>query len=94
MTSTTGPDNLRDRIAAVLSGHIEDQITNYDAERNECGCGHQGSATYREHLADAVIEALDLREELWSTTDPVQLRRSWGKSPKYRRYVTDWIADE
>ena len=51
-------DNLRDRIAAVLSEHVEDQLTNYDAERNECGCGHQGDATYREHVADAVIREL------------------------------------
>ena len=51
-------DKLRDRIAAVLREHVEDQLTNYDAERNECGCGHQGDAAYREHLADAVIDAL------------------------------------
>ena len=51
-------DNLRTRIAAVLSEHVEDQLTNYDAERNECGCGHQGDATYRDHLADAVIREL------------------------------------
>ena len=30
-------DSLRDRIAAVLREHVEDQLTNYDAERNECG---------------------------------------------------------
>ena len=53
-------DNLRDRIAAVLKRHVEDQLTNYDAGRNECGCGHQGDATYRQHLADAVIAELGL----------------------------------
>lgn len=45
---------------------------------------------WADHVADAVIEALDLREELWSTRDPVQLRQAWGKAPKYRRYVTSW----
>ena len=52
-------DTLRDRIAAVLGEHVEDQLTNYDAERNECGCGTQGLIGYKEHVADAVIEALD-----------------------------------
>ena len=71
-------DDLRTRIAAVLSEHLEDQLTNYDAERNECGCGHQGNATYREHLADAVIEALGLRKQ---------------SDKLVRRYTTDWEAD-
>jgi hypothetical protein len=51
-------DSLRDRIAAVLREHVEDQLTNYDAERNECGCGNQGLSGYKDHVADAVIEAL------------------------------------
>ena len=51
-------DNLRDRIAKAIGEHVEDQLTNYDAGRNECGCGRQGDDTYRQHLADAVIAEL------------------------------------
>lgn len=54
-------DNLRYRIAAVLREHVEDQLTNYDAGRNECGCGNQGLSGYVEHVADAVIAELSLR---------------------------------
>lgn len=49
------PDDLRTRIAAALSAHIERQLTNCDTGSEECGCGRQGSATYREHLADAIL---------------------------------------
>ena len=54
-------DTLRTRIAAVLAKHIDRQLTNYGNEREECGCGQQGNATYREHVADAVIRALGRR---------------------------------
>jgi hypothetical protein len=53
-------DDLRTRIVAVQLEHIDRQLTNYDTGREECGCGQQGNATYMEHLADAVIEALNL----------------------------------
>jgi len=45
----------RERIAAVQLEHVDGQLTNYDTGREECGCGRQGSATYREHLADAIL---------------------------------------
>jgi len=48
-------DTLRDRIVRVQAEHVEGQLTNYDTGREECGCGRQGSATYREHLADAIL---------------------------------------
>ena len=49
-------DTLRDRIVQVQAEHVEGQLTNYDAAgREECGCGHQGNATYREHLADVIL---------------------------------------
>lgn len=48
-------DTLRDRISQIQAEHIDGQLTNYDAGREECGCGHQGNATYREHLADAIL---------------------------------------
>jgi hypothetical protein len=52
----TVTDTLRDRIVQVQAEHVEGQLTNYDADgREECGCGHQGNATYREHLADAIL---------------------------------------
>jgi hypothetical protein len=72
-------DDLRTRIAAVLSEHVENQLTNYDAERNECGCGHQGDATYRDHLADAVIEALGIYEDEMGTG-----------ATRRTRIVSDW----
>jgi len=58
------PDDLRTRIVAVQLEHIDRQLTNYDTGREECGCGQQGNATYMEHLADAVIEALELTDTL------------------------------
>ena len=59
-------DSLRDRIASVLERHVEDQLTNYDAGgRTECGCGHQGDDTYRQHLADAVIAELGPLVRYW-----------------------------
>lgn len=69
------PDDLRTRIVAVQANHVEGQLTNYDAEREECGCGHQGNATYREHLADAVIAELDSRGWL---IDPQAMLRAMG----------------
>ena len=48
----TMTDTLRTRIVAVQAEHVEGQ-------REECGCGQQGNATYREHLADAVMEVLN-----------------------------------
>ncbi len=49
---------MRDRIVAVQAEHIDRQLTNYDTGREECGCGNQGCASYREHLADAVLADL------------------------------------
>ena len=57
-------DTLRERIVQSQAEHVEGQLTNYDTGREECGCGRQDSATYREHLADAVIAELGLREEM------------------------------
>ena len=54
-------DPLRERIVQSQAEHVEGQLTNYDTGREECGCGRQDSATYREHLADAVIAKLSLR---------------------------------
>lgn len=74
-------DTLRTRIAAVLAKHIDRQLTNYGNEREECGCGQQGNATYREHVADTVIRELNLRED-------------YSYPPPRRRYVTEWEPDE
>jgi hypothetical protein len=79
---------LRTRIAAVIGEHVEDQLTNYDAGRNECGCGHQGDDTYQQHLADAVIRELGL--DVGATA----LFLKDGKKISHTRYSTDWIADE
>lgn len=81
-------DTLRDRIVRVQAEHVEGQLTNYDTGREECGCGRQDSATYREHLADEVIAELGLREEM-------RYRGTFSFTPpQRRRYVTDWVTDE
>ena len=81
-------NELRERIIQAQAEHINRQLTNYDTGREECGCGRQGSATYREHLADAILAELGLREEL-------KYPRTFSISPpQRRRYVTDWVTDE
>ena len=88
MPPTSDPDNLRDRIAAVIGEHVEDQLTNYDAGRNECGCGHQGDDTYQQHLADAVIRELGkLRQE------PHRFQCGSDDCSRYR-IISDWTTDE
>ncbi|HPE53001.1 MAG TPA: hypothetical protein PK852_02680 [Mesotoga prima] len=79
-------DNLRYRIAAVLREHVEDQLTNYDAGRNECGCGNQGLSGYVEHVADAIIAELGLRIQVAGPDGIVG-------TGKYR-YITDWTTDD
>ena len=79
-------DTLRDRIAAVLREHVEDQLTNYDAGRNECGCGNQGLSGYVEHVADAIIAELGLRIQVAGPDGIVG-------TGKYR-YITDWTTDD
>ena len=89
-------NDLRTRIVAVQADHVEGQLTNYDDDgREECGCGHQGNATYREHLADAVIrelkqewlvdmgygglEPFDTREE--AINRMAEINEDWGDDP-------------
>lgn len=81
-------DELRTRIAAALSAHIERQLTNCDTGREECGCGQQGSSTYGEHVADALIRELGLIKVPMSEWDV--LNHGW----RGHRYVTEWMADE
>lgn len=88
------PDDLRTRIVAVQLEHIDRQLTNYDTGREECGCGQQGNATYMEHLADAVIRELGLREEHRERS-----HGNWPNQPqviyrKQRRYISEWENDE
>lgn len=96
-------DNLRDRIIKVQAEHVQDQLTNYNAGRNECGCGLQGADAYRQHLADAVIKALGLREEREDVAsfqpgeidDSMMPPRQKGRltwTPSHR-YVTDWTSE-
>lgn len=81
-------DDLRTRIIAVQLEHIDRQLTNLDTGREECGCGQQGSATYKEHLADAVIRELGLKR--------ASRPSDYGhvNYPPGYQYITDWIADE
>lgn len=64
-------DNLRDRIAAVLNRHKTADV--YD-EWADCQCGHVGTR-WDDHVADAVIEALNLRPDQVGTLT---------------RHVTEW----
>jgi len=75
-------DDLRTRIAAALE-RADKEPQPFD----------QGPVGY-EYLADAVLAELGLRRELWVTEDPVIVRRSWGKPPVHRRYVTEWEYDD
>lgn len=69
-------DTLRDRIVQVQAEHVEGQLTNYDAAgREECGCGHQGNATYREHLADAILALPGVA--VVELPEPAQAVRCW-----------------
>lgn len=94
------PDDLRTRIVAVQANHVEGQLTNYDAEREECGCGHQGNATYREHVADAVIRELEAKfvlvpknVTLVQWVDEAFLAHQ-GDGAIKREQVTEWENDE
>ena len=80
-------DNLRDRIAAVLDKHYP-QTTGYQDELTDwCQCGLP-----RDHVADAVIEALALKREHLSGRDSLYVVA--GDPSPVHRYVTEWTADE
>lgn len=54
---------LQKLILGVLDSHIEDQLTNYDTGRNECGCCMQRPGdSYREHLAAELNRELERRQ--------------------------------
>ena len=69
-TAKPATDTLRDRIAAVI-----------EEERNQWAGGDAASET----LANAVIEALALRQEYDPYSEPELSRH---------RYVTEWETDE
>ena len=90
-------ESLSTRIAAVLRLH-QWRVPPHESGLI-CSCGmefgpHHTFDCHREHVADAVIRELALRQELWVTKDPVKVRQSWGKPPVHRRYVTEWADDE
>ena len=75
-------DSLRDRIAAALKSEDEKpHICPFDSEPT--------MASY-DRLADAVIEALALKEERHR---PYSMRRDWQGDWRHR-YVTEWTTDE
>ncbi len=78
-------DTLRDRIAKVADTHT---AMGYDSDYGPndswvCNCGWSWTAggTHGEHVADAVIEELGLRQEYDPYSEPESSRR---------RYVTEW----
>lgn len=87
-------DTLRDRIAAVLREHVEDQLTNYDAGRNECGCGNQGLSGYVEHVADAVIAELDWEWGIQYHAVPSGVVLGRDENPDGSVTQTVWLSSE
>ena len=87
-------DNLRYRIAAVLREHVEDQLTNYDAGRNECGCGNQGLSGYVEHVADAVIAELDWEWGIQYHAVPSGVVLGRDENPDGSVTQTVWLSSE
>ena len=83
-------DNLHDRIAAVWLKH-DGPYSQYkpdtDLMRLACDCGWIGETDeyqeYANHFADAVIEALALRQEYDPYLEPELSRH---------RYVTEWMS--
>jgi hypothetical protein len=76
-------DNLRDRIAAVLSDHFDGG--------HYCSCGEPddgGDWGHEGHVAAVLIEALGMtKEDEYDPYDPFP--------PPYRiRYVTEWTTDD
>lgn len=79
-------DDLRTRISAIAGEHrFADHQTAF-GDKCVCGWTSQGIA-HSDHLADAVIRELGLREEL----------RYPGRfsfmPPQRRRYVTEWETE-
>jgi len=88
-------DTLRDRIAAVQRNHAAltpDDLQRWQEQR--CLCGHlvvgddleQIVSKWADHVADAVIEALGVRQEAAFDSQTGQLIG--------HRYVTEWSDDE
>lgn len=80
------PDNLRDRIAAVITSHVYNEW--HVDESEQCMCRKCG-ASYPDHVADAVIAALGRYE--YAELDGLELHPG---EQIVRRYVTDWEADQ
>ena len=84
-------DNLRDRIAGVLEEHRR--------VSSSCECGFDLGISaitwhWRDHVADAVIEALGLREERTETeTVTNEQGATWFRQGGYR-YVSEWIDND
>lgn len=86
----TMTDTLRDRIAAVQRAH---RLNSFGANYVQCECGWKSPEKYAtwtdhpEHVADAVIRELELREEL---RYPNRLPHYTFMPPQRTRYVTGW----
>ncbi|HVX56256.1 MAG TPA: hypothetical protein VHA37_00865 [Candidatus Saccharimonadales bacterium] len=81
-------NGIAERIAEVLVAHVEDGLTNYDTERNECGCGDQKlSETYRQHVAAVLVRELGLTE--FTTPAPIP-ERWWSTGIQQQDAKGDW----
>lgn len=95
-------DSLRDRIAAAISSHNMRLQSPKRGAMWVCQCGTL-SPRYADHLADAVIAALGLREEFGALDDQdggvladarEELLPLYPKETIKRRFITDWENDE
>lgn len=87
--------DLRDRIAAALIEHQRQGV-----QHCLCGWGKLGHS-HPDHVADAVIAALGLREEFGALDDQdggvladarEELLPLYPKETIKRRFITDWEA--
>jgi len=96
-----GVEDLRTRIAAVVYAH---DCWDYSGGL-ECRCGSQfgfddddpqGDAItpWSEHVADAVIRELGLREQTGNDAAYPQVIPCADYLRTHHRFVTDWVADE
>ena len=75
-------------IAATVGWHVEDGLTNYDTERNECRCmGQRPAQSYDEHLAESILAALRADPRIAITELPEPTRQAVGAAGVWRVLV-------
>jgi hypothetical protein len=100
-------DNLRDRIAAVQAKHLlrYDRAASSPDPNWWCQCGGDClsvEGSHSQHVADAVISEMGLRQE-WGALDDTdsgsladtreELGELWPGETLKVRHITDWAPD-